>query len=262
VTGWCKPAGSDAIQWDSSKGAFSIFVGTSKGAAGGILQELQPSKPSGNITSLAFAGSAYELRGWAVNYVAAGANPATTQILYTADSGRTWSVRKSFEGEVLKSVHFRGDGRTGWVAGDNGVVLSTVDGGANWWPVTAAAGRLLRLENWTAPSGSEQYVRFVPPWYLLALFICGVLATPVLFPTDTSENVDQLPAEGLVSPKDARPAGAREADASTIGNQAIADKPLEPGDPDALGLSTIAAGLAFFLRNEKTKPPLAIAING
>src|SRR5262249_33431408 len=47
-----------------------------------------------------------------------------------------------------------------------------------------------------------------------------------------------------------------------IGNKAISDKPLEPGDPDALGLGAIAAGLAFFLRNDKTRPPLAIGING
>jgi hypothetical protein len=101
-----------------------------------------------------------------------------------------------------------------------------------------------------------------------------VLATPVLFPIEDTKPEEKQearrtsrvgPLQPNANPKDrvrATLAGEREADASGIGNQAIADKPLEPGDPDALGLSTIAAGLAFFLRNEKTKPPLAIAING
>jgi hypothetical protein len=219
------------------------------------------------ITSASIAGP--ERHGWAINYVAASSpdnrtpnNLVKTQILYTANDGANWSALNTFAGEVLKSVNFRGDGRTGWVAGDNGVLLSTVNAGATWQPLTFAAGRLLRQGRWTAPKGSEQYIRFVAPWYLLTLLICGVLVTPILFPVDVSESPDDISAEIGRETKVPRVAGTSEADASAIGNQAIADKPLEPGDPDALGLSTIAAGLAFFLRNAKTKPPLAIAING
>jgi hypothetical protein len=259
VAGFSWPQGFDGKMWNSGH----LF---------GYSNQREPvdlpfSKPAGDITSMAFVDAQH---GWAINYVAASMQPPNnlvkTQILYTADDARSWSVLNSFTGEVLKSVHFRSDGKTGWVAGNNGVLLSTVDAGVSWRPLTFAAGRLLRQGRWTAPKESEQYVRFVAPWYLLALLICGVLATPILFPVDVAESPDKTSPETGGGMKGPLPgptvAGAREADASTIGNQAIADKPLEPGDPDALGLSTIAAGLAFFLRNEKTKPPLAIAING
>ncbi|HWY54119.1 MAG TPA: P-loop NTPase fold protein [Terriglobales bacterium] len=231
--------------------------------------QMFPPTPGKQITSASIAGPVGRQRGWAINYLTASSagdrtpdNLMRTQILYTADSGANWSVLNTFPGEVLKSAHFRSDGRTGWVAGDNGVLLGTVNAGATWQPLTFAAGRLLRQGRWTAPKESEQYIRFVPPWYLMALLICGVLVTPILFPVDVSESPDKTSPEFGGETKVPQVAGAKEADASTIGNQAIADKPLEPGDPDALGLSTIAAGLAFFLRNEKTKPPLAIAING
>ena len=228
-----------------------------------VRTQMSPLAYGKQITSTSILGGAGTRRAWAINYIAAASssnraldNLVKTQILYTANDGVNWSVLNTFAGEVLKSVHFHADGKAGWVAGDNGVLLSTVNGGATWQPLTFAAGRLLRQGRWTPPKVSEQYIRFVQPWYLLVLLICGVLVTPILFPVDVSVGSDEI------SPTDPELAGAREADASTIGNQAIADKPLEPGDPDALGLSTIAAGLAFFLRNEKTKPPLAIAING
>lgn len=260
VTGRSRTANLGAMQWDSTNRSFYAFTLNSKGAVEGKM--LESSKPDGEITAISFADISSARFGWAINYAIAASGSRqmrTSQILYTSDGARTWSVLKALRDERLKSVHFQNDGKTGWVAGDNGVLLSTVDAGTTWHPLTVAAGHLLSSGQWSQPGEAQQYVRFISPWYLLALMICGVLATPVLFPVEQAEVFGPAMPELKPSPS---VAGAREADASAIGNQAIADKPLEPGDPDALGLGTIAAGLAFFLRNQKTKPPLAIAING
>jgi len=268
VTGRSWTTGFDAIQWNPAAHDFNVFTDNTNGP--GNLHEMQSSKPDGDIIALSFPGFSGTQTGWAINYttqaIENSRNPsssATSQVLYTTDGARTWTVLKSFTGERLKSMHFRGDIKTGWVTGDNGVLLSTADGGASWRPLSRNAARLLRLGMWSEPKDVDPYVHFVAPWYLAALLICGVLATPVLFPVDETEAPPTAVPESR-GDKTHRPtvAGDREADASIIGNQAIADKPLEPGDPDALGLSIIAAGLAFFLRNQKTRPPLAIAING
>lgn len=150
-----------------------------------------------------------------------------------------------------------------WVVGRNGVILRTDDKGQHWIPVTRSA----------APEGySGAYTRFLPPWYWLALGLCGVLMLPLLTPPITEikgQDFQLLPVVRKVMKKgvSGEPVPSDEpspaaAPASGIGNQAISDRPLEPGDPDALGLGAIAAGLAFFLRNDKTRPPLVLAING
>jgi hypothetical protein len=79
-----------------------------------------------------------------------------------------------------------------------------------------------------------------PPWYLLVLLASLALALPALLP-----------------PLDKPPDGP-----DTVEGRLSSDKPLEPGDPDVLGLNAIALGLSRFLRNEKTLPPLTVAING
>ena len=160
-----------------------------------------------------------------------------------------------------------------WLAGARGVILRTEDKGEHWLPVTRAA---------VAKELPGPYKRFLPPWYWLALVLCGFVLSPLLTPaapeTTKEEEFQELPFEqdqGLaaVKRKGASPSSLAEmavsdtpADprptASGIGNQAISDRPLEPGEPDALGLGAIAAGLAFFLRNDKTRPPLVLGING
>jgi photosystem II stability/assembly factor-like uncharacterized protein len=53
---------------------------------------------------------------------------ADYKILYTTDGGETWSVQNF--GYLLKSIQFIG--QTGWVVGEFGRILRTVDGGAHW----------------------------------------------------------------------------------------------------------------------------------
>ena len=160
-----------------------------------------------------------------------------------------------------------------WLAGANGVILRTNDKGKHWLPVTRTAiGREL--------PGS--YQRFLPPWYWLALVLCGFVLSPLLAPVapdaTKEEEFQELPFEQAQSKAAVKRQGESQSSlagvavsgppaeskptASGIGNQAISDRPLEPGEPDALGLGAIAAGLAFFLRNDKTRPPLVLGING
>lgn len=160
-----------------------------------------------------------------------------------------------------------------WLAGARGVILRTDDKGEHWLPVTrAAVGKEL----------PGPYQRFLPPWYWLALVLCGFVLSPLLMPAapdpTKEEEFQELPFEQDQSQAAVKrkggsssslaeaalsdtPAGSKPT-ASGIGNQAISDRPLEPGEPDALGLGAIAAGLAFFLRNDKTRPPLVLGING
>ena len=48
----------------------------------------------------------------------------------------------------------------------------------------------------------------------------------------------------------------------SVSNIGIPDRPLKPGEPDAMNLNALAQGLSLFLRNESTKPPLVLAVNG
>jgi hypothetical protein len=123
--------------------------------------------------------------------------------------------------------------------------LEHSDGG-RWLPATRTAAAA--LPGHAQVSRERRYIRFVPPWYLLALLLGALLL--------------QLEPSTVAKPEPDAAPDAVDDDAEITGNHGTADKPLEPGQPDALGLSAIAAGLAIFLRNEDTKPPLVIAING
>ena len=50
---------------------------------------------------------------------------------YTTDAGKTWKASDATVSERLQSVYFFGK-KHGWVVGDKGLVMSTVDGGKSW----------------------------------------------------------------------------------------------------------------------------------
>src|SRR5262249_34600272 len=77
------------------------------------------------------------------------------------------------------------------------------------------------------------------PWYYLSWVLVAFIATPAF-----------------------RRPSAQHASAPTIANRLVSDRPLVPGEKDALGLSRLAGGLSRFLRNENTVPPLTLAITG
>ncbi len=82
------------------------------------------------------------------------------------------------------------------------------------------------------------YTRWVAPWYFLTWIAVGLLV-----------------AMGLRPPPPLKPV-------ESVADVLISDRPIGRGDPDATGLGHIAAGLAGFLRNRKTEPPLTIAVTG
>lgn len=184
-----------------------------------------PSDLKLSVEALSFADAQ---RGWAV-----GSGQGRGVIAKTDDGAKHWEDQHVDTQNRLHSVAFQPDGLNGWVAGENGAILRTTDGGAHWLVVTRGAV----LGSTQAPTGSPW--RLLPPWYYLALVLSLLLAAPALrVPMDV----------GLVE--------------ESIAGLAVSDRPLQPGEPDALDLKSIALGLSRFLRNEHTLPPLTIAING
>jgi hypothetical protein len=135
---------------------------------------------------------------------------------------------------------------TAWAVGwttdssgvDHGVILRSADDGSTWIPVTRGG---LPLNERDAAAKSRPWM-WPPKWYLAVLFLSVLLAIPALLPPEDIEITGE-------------PTGSVEGRLSS-------DKPLDPGDDDVLGLTSIALGLSRFLRNEKTLPPLTIAVNG
>jgi len=99
---------------------------------GGNKWNIQKSGISANLYSIYFSSGTH---GWA-------AGDGGT-IVHTEDGGNTgwlqrllggpgsWKTQKSNTSERLRSVHFIDD-KHGWIAGEEGTILSTCDGGDNW----------------------------------------------------------------------------------------------------------------------------------
>jgi hypothetical protein len=144
-------------------------------------------------------------------------------ILHTTDGGTTWTPQSSGTTASLESAHFTSDGRQGWIVGDGGTLLHTADGGQTWRSPVAAP------------------LRRPAPWYYL---VGWLLPLALLFVASQQRQDDRRMEE------------------ESVADRLVSDRPLEAGDPDPLGFSAIAQGLSRFLRNEKTQPPLTIAITG
>ncbi len=165
-----------------------------------------------------------DAKGWAVG------DGGT--IIQSSDTGATWKPQTSHVQGRLNGVFFTPDsgGLRGWAVGYNGI-LATSDGGEHW--VRVAIG-----PHEEQPSGGA-YKCTLPRWYFLSWPLAGLLLLPVLRRRGDVQVAEESVADVLVS-----------------------DRPLEAGDPDPLQFQAIALGLSRFLRNEKTVPPLTIAITG
>lgn len=224
---------------------FTLDVSTDQGLYWQKVGHIIPagSGPNSTVSDLVFQDT---VRGWAVV-----SDPENNRgiLLKTRTGGQNWNPVPLSTSTLVRGVAMGDGGSPVWVAGDNGEVLRTTDGGATWIPVTrSAVPQELR--------GTGAYWKFLPPWYLLGLILCiGAIAAAApraLRVADTETISDVSPGAEK----------ARTAAQSGIADKAISDKPLEPGQPDALELGKIAAGLSLFLRNPNTVPPLVIAVNG
>jgi len=182
------------------------------------------------------------------------------RIFVTLDGGGKWNERNGDTLQHLLAVDFISE-TTGWAVGTHGTILATSDGGATWTPRTSGTSLPLiavRFENdgkkgiavasnlatfrthdggvtWDAPWPSK----WPAPWYFVSLVGVALLA---------SRAFKAPPPE--VAPK------------RSVADLLVSDRPLQPGDPDPLDLNDVALGLSRFLRNEKTDPPLTIAVTG
>ena len=165
--------------------------------------------------------------------------------------------RASHTASTLHAICFLPDSRRGWIAGADGTILHTTDGGETWFHQT------LGSVNWSDPEdGQVEYSRSLPPWYFLSWLVVGLLLAPALRKEEPPEPelppiADKLVPEGPIDPDD-----VDVTQRLSVSNALVSDRPLEPGDPDPVGLRFIAGGLSRFLRNEKTEPPVTIAVTG
>ena len=158
---------------------------------------------------------------------------------------------------TLHAIYFLPDSQRGWIAGADGTILHTTDGGETWFHQT------LGSFDWSdSAEGPVEYSRSLPPWYFLSWLVVGLLLAPALRKEKPLETEQPSIADKLVSDRPIDPGDADEPQRLSVSDALVSDRPLEPGDPDPVGLRFIAGGLSRFLRNEKTEPPVTIAVTG
>ena len=166
---------------------------------------------------------------------------------------------------TLRAVVFPDDQR-GWIAGDNGLLLHTNDAGQTWLKVHDGGGyrltdvhvqanglgwalgeaedsrrMVLAAKNASDAQSWRELPHHVAPWWFL-LGIPGFILAGFL--NVWAWRLEPPPPE------------------ASITGAATSDRPLTSRDPDARVLWPLARGLARFLRNVNTEPPLTIAITG
>ena len=215
---------------------------------GGANWEAQASGQSFGLSSIHFIDREY---GWACG--------SGGPILSTRNGGTSWQTQFSGETLDLSSIHFI-DRDRGWSCGSKGTILSTVDGGVNW-----------RIQDGGTSAGLYR-IHFIDRdrgW------ACGTGGT-ILSTTDGGQtwrlpNYRRLPAPWywslclaliLVSLFVVQRRGQPEAAGETVADLLASDRPLVAGDPDPLNLKNISSGLARFIANRNTDPPLTIAVTG
>jgi photosystem II stability/assembly factor-like uncharacterized protein len=164
-------------------------------------------------------------------------------LIRTRDGGRTWHPVKPAADADLRAVRFS-DRRHGWIVGDTGTLLGTADGGETWHSETRpippeALWDPAKRRALLAAEAHRRYRIFPAPWYYLSLLLVGLVLAPAL--------------------KRPRPQIAPE---RTIADRLISDRPIQAGTPDVFDFGSVALGLSRFLRNEKTLPPLTLAVTG
>lgn len=118
-------------------------------------------------------------------------------------------------------------GTHGFIVGDQGIILSTADGGSTWRHETQG------------PEGAAPNRRLPAPWYWVLAFVLLV----------TSSAAVAAPSRPPVTEV-------------SVADWTVTDAPLKSSDQDALDFTPMALGLSRFIRNPQTQPPVTIAIEG
>lgn len=119
-------------------------------------------------------------------------------------------------------------------------------------------GPLVTVGGWQPLAGTTMRVATIAVLFVLA--VIGILSSSGRG-RDREASRPEGSLKGDSEDAEAQPAPQRQLEES-IADSLISDRPLGPDDPDPLGYGAIARGISRFLRNEKTEPPLTMAING
>ena len=194
---------------------------------------------------------------------------STLVVLRTADTGASWEVVSASGNGLPTTATIEAlavsSPETAWLATSRGVFVSS-DGGQAWQPAPETAAtpvRALAFEDprtgvmvsaagaaWRTTNAGQSwaaydlipYHRWPAPWYYVVLAALGAV---VAWRVQRTDWVDGEPVE-----------------TESVADLLMSDRPLRQGDPDALDLSSIARGLSRFMRNDRTEPPLTVAVTG
>ena len=206
-----------------------------------------------SLNSVTFTNDGVD--GWAVGRYGT--------ILKTQDGGENWESRSSGTTAHLKSVLFAADGTTGWAVGSIGTILKTVNGGESWTMRPSGTSKDLESATFAADG--------VTGWIVGSDAILLTVDEGETWQPLTAANYDKYPAPwtwmvfvlAMLALRPAfRPLPSAEPRATGIADEFYSDRPIAAGDPDPLQRGIVADTLSRFLRNEKTEPPLTIAITG
>jgi len=183
----------------------------------------------------------------------------------SSDGGTTWEKQAETVDEAMEGMQVRSarSGERGWALGKEGRLRSTKDDGKSWTPVELGTKAELRSIQMTrdgkrvwlfgdentllrSHDGGRTWVpvrnqRSLPPWYFLSWVVVALV--------------------GWVGLGRAR-SSLKPAPLETVADLLITDSPIEHPRQDVLGLGALAQGLSNFIRNERTQPPLTVAITG
>lgn len=164
------------------------------------------------------------------------------ELLATADAGVNWTSQNKLSMKASKII-VSTDG-SAWMLGEL-ATLAKADGPLGEWRcVTRNNIGVEGLEDSVeaaASSFAAPYAKLPAPFYYPLLALIGLIGWRVSGKTREDENPTVEEA---------------------IANHYISDKPLAPGQPDALGAQRLALGLSNYIRNRSTGLPLTIAVTG
>ena len=179
----------------------------------------------------------------------------------TTDAGKTWTQAARTDYIDAIQLLLSRDATRAWMIGRDWIAASGGDGAA-WHDqyrneaadlssiamsdsgrrgVVVGFGAILTTEDGGATwSDATGYRRYPAPWLYLSWVLIGLVGHMAW--------VRSVPKP--------------EADFETIGDDMDSDQPVLRMDQDKLDFTPIVAALSDFIRNEETKPPVTIAING
>lgn len=246
-----------------------------------------------NFRTVAFADSK---RGFVAN--------TNNEIRVTEDGGVTWTeasvVNNAPRAFFVSNGHYvNGDRDHAWLAGTQGMMLRSDDGGHTWTLITtgqpeigdirfkdAMHGWLVGMngvlgttvdggESWKFERVRDHVLRSIAFRDLNNGTAVGwggkIIQTSDGGQTWTDYQPSWWPSPwyyaswllvALIAAPAFRRAPPEPPRESTIANKLVSDRPIEAGEPDAFGLSRVARGLSQFLRNARTVPPLTVAVTG